>query len=90
MDRCYLKRVSKGQLLTAIRVDGKNSIYPLAYVLVKSENKDSCMWFIELLKDDIGFTNSYNWCFITDKQKGLISALQELCPNSEHRCVMHL
>ena len=54
-------------------------------------NKDSWMWFIELLQSDIGFQNSHGWTFISDKQKGLVPALETLCPNSEIRfCVRHL
>ena len=58
-------------------------MFPIAYVVVESENKDSWMWFIKLLKDDISFNNSYGWIFINNKQKGLVPALEVLCPNSE-------
>lgn len=91
MDGCHLKGPTCGILLVAIGVDGNNALYPLAYAVVKGENNDSWSWFIELVKEDIGFQNSHSWCFITDKQKGLMPALDELCPNLEHRCcVRHL
>ncbi|KAK1358164.1 hypothetical protein POM88_051420 [Heracleum sosnowskyi] len=41
--------------------------------------------------DDVGIFNSGAWTFISDRQKGLINALENVVPNAEHRfCVMHL
>lgn len=44
-DACFLK--IKFQLLTIVRIDGNNAIYPNAYAVVKSENFDTCKLFIE-------------------------------------------
>lgn len=76
-------------LMPIVSVDGNISI--LTYAIVESKNKDYRMWFIDLLKTDIGFNNLHGWTFISDKQKGLIPALEALCPNSEIRfCVRYL
>ncbi|MFQ6663422.1 hypothetical protein Gotur_030964 [Gossypium turneri] len=38
-----------------------------------------------LLQRDLGIENSYNICFMSDKQKGLIEAISLLFPNAEAR-----
>ena len=77
-------------LLTTIRVDPNNQMYPVAYALVKSECKDTWCWFLELLGTDLELNNNYGIVWITDKQKGLIYAIGDLFPNLEHRfCVKH-
>lgn len=86
-----VKRTTGGQLFTAIGLDGNNSLLHLVYAVVEGQNKSSWKWFIELLKEDIGFTNSYCQTFITDKHKGLVPAIVELYKNFEHRCcITHL
>ncbi|KAK8644367.1 hypothetical protein V6N13_123676 [Hibiscus sabdariffa] len=40
-----------------------------AYVVVDSENNSSWSWFLELLAEDLGLTNSYHVSFMTDKHK---------------------
>ncbi|VVA24686.1 PREDICTED: LOC18777017 isoform, partial [Prunus dulcis] len=79
------------QILTAIGVDGNNGMFPLAYAVVEIESKSSWIWFLELLIADLGIQNGLAWVFISDKQKGLIPAMQTVLPNIEHRmCVRHL
>ncbi|XP_020413352.1 uncharacterized protein LOC109947482 [Prunus persica] len=41
--------------------------------------------------NDLGIQNGLAWVFISDKQNGLIPAMQTVLPNTEHRmCVRHL
>ena len=66
-------------------------MFPLAYAIVEIESKSSWIWFLELLIADLGIQNGLAWVFISDKQKGLIPAMQTVLPNTEHRmCVRHL
>ncbi|CAO2173664.1 unnamed protein product [Urochloa humidicola] len=59
--------------------------------VVEVESKDSWKWFLRTLKEDLGIDNTYSWTIMTDKQKGLIPAVQQVFPDSEHRfCVRHL
>ncbi|XP_048235198.1 uncharacterized protein LOC107261254 [Ricinus communis] len=91
LDGCWLKGVFGGQFLTAVGLDANDCIYPIAWCVVQKENKENWKWFLELLAQDVGITNSYQWVFMTDRQKGLIPAIEELFPNSEHRfCVRHV
>ncbi|KAL5553064.1 hypothetical protein UlMin_040465 [Ulmus minor] len=91
LDGCFIKGQHRGQLLTAVGVDPNNQMYPIAYAVVETENRKTWQWFLELLKVDLNINNSHGIAWITDKQKGLIDAIADLFPNSEHRfCVKHL
>ncbi|XP_022895249.1 uncharacterized protein LOC111409429 [Olea europaea var. sylvestris] len=91
LDGCFLKTEHGGQLLSAVGVDANNGMYPVAYAVVEVENGDNWRWFLGLLKDDLHINSSQHWTFISDKQKGLVNAIESLFENSEHRtCVRHL
>ncbi|XP_073037438.1 uncharacterized protein [Primulina eburnea] len=88
LDGCFLKTNYGGQLLVAIGRDGNENVFPIAMAVVQVENFDNWRWFINELLEDIGFER---WTFISDRQKGLLEALNELAPECEHRfCVRHL
>ncbi|KAI5322774.1 hypothetical protein L3X38_031846 [Prunus dulcis] len=58
---------------------------------LRLKNKDSWIWFLSLLIEDLSITNGLPWAFISDKQKGLIPAIAHVLPTIEHRmCVRHL
>ncbi|CAL9014767.1 unnamed protein product [Prunus brigantina] len=79
------------QILTAVGVDGNNGYFPVAYAVVDIESKDSWIWFFNLLIEDLGITNGQAWVVISDKQKGLVPAIERVLPTAEHRmCVRHL
>ena len=81
----------KGQLLTAVGVDPNNQMFPIAYAIVEAESRSSWLWFLELLKSNLRLTDKEGMAWISDKQKGLIDAITQLFPFSEHRhCVKHL
>ncbi|KAL2458132.1 SWIM-type domain-containing protein [Abeliophyllum distichum] len=91
LDGYFLKIEHGRQLLTAVGVDRNNGMYLLAYAVVEIENGENWRWFLGLLKDDLHMNNSHDWTFISDKQKGLVSAIKLLFEHSEHRtCVRHL
>ncbi|XP_031095138.1 uncharacterized protein LOC115999427 [Ipomoea triloba] len=92
LDGCFLKGVMKGELLAAVGRDSNNQMYPIAWAVVEIENTDSWKWFLQLLIQDLGINNSWNWTVISDQQKctcvfvyGLVHVIQELLPNVEHR-----
>ncbi|KAJ0780372.1 putative transcription factor interactor and regulator CCHC(Zn) family [Helianthus annuus] len=91
VDGCFLKGRFPGQILTAVAPDGNSGIYPVAYALVAAENKDSWTWFFQMLGEDLGLTASSNFTFISDRQKGLIHAIAQVFPATEHRhCLRHI
>ncbi|KAK1431840.1 hypothetical protein QVD17_08555 [Tagetes erecta] len=89
LDACHLKGRFNGVLVSATSVDGNNSIYPVAYGILESENKKSWIWFLELLKKAIGTPNGL--VISSDMQKGLEVAVTQVYPTIEHReCIRHL
>ncbi|GJU68674.1 mutator type transposase [Tanacetum coccineum] len=91
LDGCFLSGPYPGQILTAVGVDPNNGIYPLAYAVVEGETKESWLWFLDCLGDDLELFRNSNFTFISDRQKGLIPALQETFPAAEHRyCLKHI
>lgn len=91
LDGCHLKGPLGGILLTAVGTDPNDGMYPLAWAQLEVENNDSWDWFLGLLKDDLRMDNTGSYTFISDRQKGLVNALEKQVPHAEHRfCVMHL
>ncbi|KAK2659660.1 hypothetical protein Ddye_006193 [Dipteronia dyeriana] len=65
-------------------------MYHVAYALVESGCRETWLWFLELLGEDLELNNSHVIMWITNKQKGLIDGIRELFPHSEHRfCLKH-
>ncbi|XP_028788237.1 uncharacterized protein LOC114744204 [Neltuma alba] len=54
LDGCFLKGPYGGILLVAVGRDGNDQYFPLAWVVVEGENRDSWTWFLNNLFDDIG------------------------------------
>jgi transposase-like protein len=88
-----------GILLTATGVDANGSLFPLAYAVVSAENDENWLWFLlqlrhvlqtqttHLLLDD----PAHALVFLSDRQKGLIEAVERLFPTSPHAyCLRHL
>ncbi|XP_056173812.1 uncharacterized protein LOC130139887 [Syzygium oleosum] len=66
-------------------------MFPIAWAVVKVENKDTWSWFMKNLMADIEITNGGCWAFMSDQQKGLLPALAELMPFAEYRmCARHI
>nr|XP_043619658.1 uncharacterized protein LOC122591455 [Erigeron canadensis] len=78
-----------GVLAAATTIDSNNSIFPVAYGVLESENTKSWTWFLELLKRAIGMPNGL--VISSDMQKGLEVAITQVYSNIEHReCIRHL
>ncbi|KAL0401435.1 UNVERIFIED_CONTAM: hypothetical protein Slati_4173400 [Sesamum latifolium] len=85
VDGCHLKGPHGGILLTAVGVDPNNNLYPIAYAVVQKESRDTCEWFLTILKQDLNIQRDNEFTFMSDKQKGLIQAFLAVFPNSAHR-----
>ncbi|CAI9284676.1 unnamed protein product [Lactuca saligna] len=91
LDGAFMKGPYHGMILTTVGLDGNNYTYPLAYAVVEEENFNSWTWFLTNLGDDLGLYAKSNFTFISDRQKGLLPALEKLFPAAEHRyCLRHL
>ncbi|XP_010557976.1 PREDICTED: uncharacterized protein LOC104826793 [Tarenaya hassleriana] len=91
LDGCFLKWDLKGELLAAIGRDANDHIYPIAWAVVRIEDKDTWAWFIRKIKSDLGLGDGQNLTLLSDKQKGLINAVKYELPCAEHRmCARHM
>ncbi|KAI3747159.1 hypothetical protein L6452_09607 [Arctium lappa] len=80
-----------GQVLTAVGIDPNNGTYPLAYGIVKAESYASWSWFFQNLGEDLDLYVNSNFTFISDRQKGILPAIEKLFPCAEHRfCLRHI
>ncbi|OMO59015.1 Transposase, MuDR, plant [Corchorus capsularis] len=91
MDGCFLKSLTKGELLCAVDRDANNQMYPVAWALVEVECTDSWRWFIDLLAEELELGDGRGWTIMTDQMKGCDNAIDELLPHVEHRyCARHV
>nr|KAJ0190313.1 hypothetical protein LSAT_V11C800418530 [Lactuca sativa] len=91
IDGCFLKGICRCEVLAAVGRDSNNQIYPLAWAVVVVENKQIWKWFLDLLLDDIELGDGTGLTIISDQHKGLVEAVKERTPGSEHRqCARHI
>lgn len=69
LDGTFIKTKYGGQLLTAVGIDGNDSIYPIAMALVETECHASWAWFLATLKQDLNILNTSTFTIMSDKQK---------------------
>ncbi|KAK1428310.1 hypothetical protein QVD17_17142 [Tagetes erecta] len=53
------------------------SLYSCTWVLYVSKNTSSWTWFLKCLGDDLDLTERSNFTFVSDRQKGIIQALEK-------------
>ncbi|KFK35617.1 hypothetical protein AALP_AA4G014500 [Arabis alpina] len=59
--------------------------------VVKVENTDNWSWFVNKLKVDLDLKDGDGYILVSDRQKGLIKAVELELPKMEHRmCVRHI
>ncbi|CAI9273356.1 unnamed protein product [Lactuca saligna] len=81
----------KGELLTAIRRDANNQVYPIAWAVVDIENKLKWKWLLELITNDLELDGGRGMAVISDQHKGLLKATKEVLPLAQHRqCASHI
>ena len=101
LDAAHLKSKWKGTLYTASVKTGSDEIYPVAIgVMNGNENESGWTWFLQLLDSAIELlvmdwpNEEYRYkyfTFISDRQKGLVEALQKVFPhNHSCFCAIHI
>nr|KAJ0201017.1 hypothetical protein LSAT_V11C600322690 [Lactuca sativa] len=75
-DGAFMKGPFLGQVLSAVGLDSNNGIYLLAYGIFESENTESWKWFLDNIGDDLDLGRNSNFTFISDRQKGLHTAVE--------------
>ncbi|XP_023872388.1 uncharacterized protein LOC111984998 [Quercus suber] len=91
LDGCHIKHRFGGQILPATAKDANDNIFPVAMAVVEQEPGSLGYGFLEIFADDIGRLEELQLVFISDRQKGLIPAIETLFPTVKHRyCVKHI
>ncbi|CAA7044255.1 unnamed protein product [Microthlaspi erraticum] len=91
LDAAFMKWDVKGQMLAAVGRDGDNRIFPIAWAVVDVEDNPNWLWFMQLLKRDLGLEDGANITIISDKHNGILAAVHEELPKAEHRmCARHI
>lgn len=90
IDGTHLKGICKGVLFAAVGKDGNGQMYPIAWAVVDAESFDTWSWFLKLLIADLELGHGDNLTILSDKHKGILSSVNQLLPNAEHRhCSRH-
>ncbi|XP_062104420.1 uncharacterized protein LOC133815620 [Humulus lupulus] len=76
-----------GTLLCAMGQDANKQIYPIAFSVVDSENNDSWLYFLLMLKEAIGEVE--NLVFVSDRHTSIASALTKKFPKAHHGACIH-
>nr|XP_016467760.1 PREDICTED: uncharacterized protein LOC107790355 [Nicotiana tabacum] len=91
LDGCFLKGICKGQLLVAVSKDENNQMFPIAWAIVEVENIFTWTWFLKCVTHDLELQDGNDLTIMSDMQKGLLKAVSEVLPESEHGwCARHI
>ncbi|WVZ93737.1 hypothetical protein U9M48_039694 [Paspalum notatum var. saurae] len=89
IDNTFLTGRYKGQLATAIAVDGHNWMYPVAFGVFDFKTNENWTWFMQKVKEAIGSPNGLAIC--TDAGGPVMTGVKDVYPEAEHReCMFHL
>ena len=77
VDGTFLTGKYKGQILTAIGVDGNQQIVPIAFAFVEYENYESWLFFLRELKKGV-VEDRPNVCILHDRHPGMLKAIKAL------------
>ncbi|GKE86226.1 multidrug resistance-associated protein 5, partial [Tanacetum coccineum] len=84
-------RPNQGEILSVIRRDGNNHIYPVAWAVVNVEKKYNWTLLLELMKQDLGRSRGNGLTLMSDQHKGLMEAVKDVIPNAKHmQCARHI
>ncbi|KAJ6806477.1 uncharacterized protein M6B38_174700 [Iris pallida] len=90
LDGCFLKGKYGGALLAATSLDARNGLFPLAIYICRSEDTNNWTNFLEQISGHL-IRHPLRLTFISDRQKGLIQAVSNVFPESNHRfCFRHM
>ena len=68
VDETFLTGMYKRQLLTCIGVNANDKVVPIAFAFVESENAESWLWFLSLIKRAV-VCERPNVCVLHDRHK---------------------
>src|ERR1700710_1917511 len=78
-------------LLVACGIDANDKVVPIAWALVPIENETWWTWFLGYLKHCISISESEDYIFISDREKGMATAVPAVFDKSIHlHCCQHI
>jgi hypothetical protein len=90
LDGTFSKGTFSHVLLLAVCLDAENHIILLAWAIVESENESSWRYFLSHLKQSIPEINQPTTTVISDRDKGLTAADDEISLAGRLFCVQHI
>ena len=91
LDGTFLNGEAKGTLLTATSLDSNNNLFNIGFAIVDVENSSNWTWFANNLKNSIKEIETKDIVFVSDREKGLINAIQTVFSASTHIfCMKHI
>ena len=91
MDGTFTKSRYRLTLLVISTADGNGNALPLAWALVNRENKENWSWFLSGVAPHLPGLAEYGAVAISDRQKGLTTAVPECWPVVTHgHCCQHI
>ena len=92
LDACHIKTLHGGVILLMTILDGNGSIFPVAVGVAESENADTWLWFLGLVKTALQIVDDGEGVvFLSDREKGIDSSLAIVFPRSAHSfCTFHI
>ncbi|XP_028052557.1 uncharacterized protein LOC114257041 [Camellia sinensis] len=89
LDGTFLKGRFKGNLLAATAKDGNKGLFPVAFAIVDSENKQNWEWFLRNLKEVMG--DGRTLTFVSNRHASLLQSMPIIFPSAHHAfCLLHL
>ena len=92
LDGCHVKAKYGGVILVATVLDGNGNVFPAAIGIAESENEHTWSWFLFTLRSALQIADEGDGLvFLSDREKGIEIALQQLFPRAFHSfCVFHI
>ncbi|KAM0845895.1 hypothetical protein ACQ4PT_056048 [Festuca glaucescens] len=93
LDDCFIKLSTRQHILCATGRDGNNNLFLVAFGFVDKEETATWSWFLTQLKYALGGEAGKfgYYTIISDRQKGLLNAINQIFPNCPQRyCLRHI
>jgi hypothetical protein len=96
LDACHCSSRYRQTLMIAVGIDGNNQVVPLCWAICQKEDYNNWRWFLRCLGSAHGgmrgpFATRKDLVIMSDREKGLDIAVQEMLPTATHSyCAQHI
>ncbi|KAK2634607.1 hypothetical protein Ddye_029399 [Dipteronia dyeriana] len=85
VDGCHLKRPFGEVLLSVVSLDANSGLFSLVVCICEKETQDSWEWFLNNMKIYLNYPEGRKLTFMSDRQMGVIAALEVHFPYAHRR-----